>query len=106
MPLYLLFILAGIKCAKCIVGAGKHVVLLGGAGSPDFVPNEVCTLNLDTMEWSRPSTARTAYSITGHASTVLNRTKILVCGGARNGTTTFDLSLLNTDTMKWQVVYD
>lgn len=82
---------------------GKHVVLLGGSGSPDFMPREVYTLNLETMEWSRPSTARTSYSITGHASTVINRTKILVCGGAKNGTPTFELSLLNTDTMKWQV---
>mmetsp|Transcript_17491 Transcript_17491/g.44035 ORF Transcript_17491/g.44035 Transcript_17491/m.44035 type:complete len:628 (-) Transcript_17491:2367-4250(-) len=92
----------------CALAGGKLLVLHGGlsrTASPahDGVGREVAVLNLETMQWDRPGTARTLAPVHSHTATVVGRTKMLVFAGLRGEQASAEISVLNTDTMKWVV---
>ncbi len=86
------------------VSGGKLLVLYGGASkSPvhESVGSEVAVLNVDTSTWDKPSTARTMALLHGHTATVTGRTKMISFGGVKGDATSADVSVFNTDTMKF-----
>lgn len=76
---------------------------MGGSDSSDSIPGEIHSLDLETLKWSCPSTAKLGFTLSGHANTIVNRTKLMVCGGNRNRVPGIAVAHLSTDTMKWQV---
>lgn len=92
----------------CALAGGKLLVLYGGVSrngtttGHDAVGREVGVLNLETMLWDKPGSARTLMPTHSHTVTVVGRTKLLVFGGVRAEAASPDVTLLNTDTMKWQ----
>eukprot|EP00798_Chlamydomonas_sp_ICE-L_P017172 gene17174-23488_t len=64
---------------------------------------EVAILNMDTMLWERPSTARTLLPSHSHTATSVSRTKALVFGGVHSDLPSAEVTIFNTDTMKWMV---
>jgi hypothetical protein len=88
---------------------GKLLVLYGGLSKSTSVVHEaaareVAILNMETMMWDRPSSARTLAPSLGHTSASVGRTKMLIFGGVRSGDQpTAEVSIFNTDTMKWTV---
>ena len=95
-------------CVPCPPSGGKLLVMHGGicrTNSPahDGVGREVAVLNVDTMMWDKPGTARAAQAVHCHTATVVGRTKVLVLGGIKGESSSSDVSILNTDTMKWMV---
>ncbi|KAL6758234.1 hypothetical protein V8C86DRAFT_2601400 [Haematococcus lacustris] len=92
----------------CALASGKLLVLYGGTSrsstpAHDAVGREVVVLNLETMMWDKPGTARTMTPTHSHTGTVVGRTKMLVLGGVKGELASAEISVLNTDTMKWIV---
>uniref|UniRef100_A0A7S3QQQ5 Fibronectin type-III domain-containing protein n=2 Tax=Dunaliella tertiolecta TaxID=3047 RepID=A0A7S3QQQ5_DUNTE len=92
----------------CVLAGGKLLVIYGGMSrisnqTQDGLGREVAVLNVETMQWERPSTARTPMTSHSHTGTVVGRTKILVFGGVKGELAASDISILNTDNMKWLV---
>jgi len=88
------------------LGSGKLLVMYGGmskstAPQHEAVGKEVAVLNIDTMQWEKPNTARTLSPSYGHTACVTGRTKVLVFAGVKGEIPSPDIAILNTDTMKW-----
>ncbi len=79
---------------------------LSAGGSSKTVSNdtsglEVAVLNAETCVWERPTTARLYTPMQGQTATVVGRTKVMTLGGVRGDLPSADVTIFNTDTMKW-----
>lgn len=88
------------------LGSGKLLMLYGGLSrsnlpTHEVTGREVAILNLDTMLWERPSSARTLLPSHGHTATSVSRTKAVIFGGVHSDIPSAEVSIFNTDTMKW-----
>lgn len=73
-----------------------------GGGAAESVGRDAALLHVESGTWERPGLGRTLLPLHSHSAVVVGRTKLLVFGGVRgDGSTSSDVALLNTDTMKW-----
>lgn len=92
--------LSALSGGKLLVMYGGHSRSAMSAHDKDL-GKEVVVLNIDSMLWEKPSSARTVMPHHSHNATVVGRTKIFVFGGVRNDVATNEVAVFNTDTMKW-----
>lgn len=88
-----------------MVGAGALCVLGRGCGCQHIeTKHTTASLIFPCPPLNAfPGTARTLAAIHSHTATSVGRTKLLVFGGLRGEAASADISVLNTDTMKWVV---
>ncbi|GAX74227.1 hypothetical protein CEUSTIGMA_g1676.t1 [Chlamydomonas eustigma] len=86
------------------LSGGKLLMLCGGTSRTalnDAAGMEVAVLNAETSVWERPNTGRMFSPVNGHSASVVGRTKVMILAGMKGEAITADVSIFNTDTMKW-----